>query len=177
MTSNNEQRKRNNKKLLKISAILLVIVALLLIVVVAATNSENSESSVQTTLSNEQASLSRERSAAYDELIRSAKNDVENGITEEQTNEAVEYIYNHYDNYFENDEIMENCIYYGALLQYGYEEDYQTDSTAKIYTDLGQDVDRLVKWVYRGTESTTEDRMSINLDQIKESLIALGYEL
>lgn len=176
MTSNNEQRKRNNKKLLKISAILFVLVALLLIVVVASTNSEDSKSNVQTTLSNEQASLSRERSAVCDELIRSAKKDVESGITEEQTNEAVEYIYNHYDNYFENDEIMEKCIYYGSLLQYAYEDDYKTDLTAKAYTDLGSDIVRLVKYVYRGAESSTEERMNINLEQIKEDLIYLGYE-
>lgn len=170
-------KKRKNKGCLnRILIFLSVIVAMFIILVVAALNSDPSETSntQPQTLSDESASESREKSDIIDSIIRQAREDASE-ITDEQTEEAVDFIYENFNRYFDSDEIMEKCIYYGSLLQYGYEDDYQIDSTAKIYTDLGSDVVRLVKYVYRGTESSTEDRMEINLEQIKESLIYLGY--
>ena len=174
-----EQHKKRERKgcLNKVLAFFAVVLALFIILVVAALNSDSSETTVSEpqTYNDEVANESREKSEITDNIIRQAREDASQ-ITDEQTKEAVNFIYEHYNHYFENDEIMEKCIYYGSLLQYAYEDDYKTDLTAKTYTDLGSDTVRLVKYVYRGTESSTEKRMSINLEQIKEDLIYLGYE-
>lgn len=176
-----ELKKQRAKKLWKVFGIVvLVIFILFVILIVVALNSDSSSeptsNSESQTLSDESASLSQARGAKTDELIRQARSDAEN-ITDAQTEEAVEYIYNQYGHYFDSDEIMENIIYYGYLLEYGYSDDYDTDSDAKMYTDLGSDAYRLVKYVYRGTESATDERISTNLEQIREDLSALGYSV
>lgn len=176
-----ELKKQRAKKLWKVFGIVVLIIFILFIIlIVVALNSDSgSDTSASTdpqTLSDEAASLSQVRGAKTDELIRKARTDAEH-ITDAQTKEAVEYIYNQYGHYFDSDEVMENIIYYGYLLEYGYSDDYSTDAVAKMYTDLGSDAYRLVKYVYRGTESSTDERMRTNLEQIREDLSALGYSV
>lgn len=127
--------------------------------------------------SSETITLDSSKTARIDEITRNAKDAVSSGITQEQTDEAINYIYHNYGNYFSSDDVMEQCIYYGAMLEYGYQKDYKTDLTAKTLTDLGQDVTQAAKGVYRGSDSETDEYTVSNLEQIKESLIYLGYEL
>lgn len=173
-------KKRKNKGCLsKVLVVLAIILAFFIILVVAALNSDSGNDSATNSepqTSNSQLNVDSEKHDKSDEIIRKARADAEN-ITDAQTQEAVEYIYDNYGHYFDSDEIMEKMIYYGYLLECGYEDDYKTDLTAKTYTDLGSDAHRLVKYVYIGSESSTDDRMEINLKQIREDLTYLGYSV
>lgn len=171
-----------NFKTKKFAIIFCTVVALIVIIFFVIAFSENDSSEVSNTSttpasSDETITLDSDKTAKIDDITRNAKEAVSNGITQEQTDEAVNYIYQNYDNYFVSDDVMEQCIYYGAMLEYGYQEDYKTDLTAKTLTDLGRDVAQVAKGVYRGTDAVTDDFTQSNLEQIKESLVYLGYEL
>ena len=171
-----------NFKSKKIAIIFCSVVAIIVIIFFAIAFSEDDSSEVSNTYStpasgNETITFDGSKTTKTDEITRSAKEAVSNGITQEQTDEAVNYIYQNYENYFASDDVMEQCIYYGAMLEYGYQEDYKTDLTAKTLTDLGQDVAQVAKGVYRGTDAVTDDFTQSNLEKIKEALVYLGYEL
>lgn len=171
-----------NFKTKKFAIIFCAVVALIVIIFFVISFSENDSSEVSNTStttasSDETITLDSDKTAKIDKITRNAKETVSNGITQEQTDEAVNYIYQNYENYFASDDVMEQCIYYGAMLEYGYQEDYKTDLTAKTLTDLGQDVAQVAKGVYRGTDAVTDDFTQSNLEQIKESLVYLGFEM
>ena len=75
-------------------------------------------------------------------------------------NEAVLFIVNEYPNYFESSEVMEKALLCGYYLEY---LDY-----AERVTQIGQDVEQAVKYVYRGVETAEDDATKENLAQIKE---------
>lgn len=171
-----------NFKTKKFAIIFCAVVALIVIIFFVISFSENDSSEVSNTStttasSDETITLDSDKTAKIDEITRNAKETVSNGITQEQTDEAVNYIYQNYGNYFASDDVMEQCIFYGAMLEYGYQEDYETDLTAKNLTDLGRDVAQVAKGVYRGTDAVTDDFTQSNLEQIKESLVYLGFEM
>lgn len=76
---------------------------------------------------------------------------IENGIW---------YIIQHRDNLFENDEIMENLMCYGWLLEYG--------SSDKIATEMGEQVAMVAKYMYRNQETLTSDYTQGKLKRINE---------
>lgn len=102
-------------------------------------------------------------SSKVDEISRQAKADAKN-IDNEKTIEAVNYIKENYPYYFTSNEVMEKTMYYGYLLEYGY-NDKNND-----YADLGMDAYQVVKYVYRGTEKVEDISTQENLKQISKDL-------
>lgn len=160
--------------------IMLVVVAVLLFIIVSiGTSGENKEESTTmftTAYSTEYAEPNTTK--MVENIVKKARYDASQGISEEQRNEAVEYIYKNYDNYFESNEIMENVMYYGSLLEYAYTEDAKNsspDSLESIYCNLGMDANQCVKYVYRNVEDVSDQATQSNLSQIKKALEKLGY--
>ena len=110
-------------------------------------------------------------SAKVDSLAFAAKEDVqENGVSDEQRDEAVAFIVEHYPDFYTDNETMEQAISYGYWLEYA----YQDNDSARDYAELGMDLEQAVKYVYRGAEKVEDTATQENLDQIRESLEAIG---
>lgn len=110
-------------------------------------------------------------SAKVDALALAAKQDVEeNGVSDAKRDEAVAFIVEHYPDFYTDNETMEQAISYGYWLEYAYE----SDESARDYTELGMDLEQAVKYVYRGAESVEDDATQENLSQIREALEAIG---
>lgn len=103
-------------------------------------------------------------SARVDEIARQAKNDALY-IDDSITLEAINYIKDNYPNYFTNNDVMEQTMYYGYLLEYAY------NNTNDLYAELGMDTYQAVKYVYRGAESINDTSTRSNLEQIAKSLV------
>ena len=106
-------------------------------------------------------------SEKVDSIINKAREDAETA-TDEQKQDALNFIVDNRCNYFTGgNEMMENVIYYGALLDYCYD-----DST--VISNIGTDAVQAVKYVYRGAE-TIEDKATLeNLRQIDEEVEKLN---
>lgn len=111
--------------------------------------------------------------AAVDAIARNAKESANKSSSDEKREEAVQYIYEHYPNYFDSNEVMEKAMYYGYYLEYAYAK----NGSDNLYANLGIDTYQVVKYYYRGSEDLTSEFTTENLKQIKESLEKLGYEL
>ena len=179
---NNNNTPKEKKKLgcfPKFLIMLVVVAVLLFIIVSIGTSGENEEESTTmftTAYSTEYAEPNTTK--MVENIVKKARYDASQGISEEQRNEAIEYIYKNYDNYFESNEIMENVMYYGSLLEYAYTEDAKNSSpetTEFNYYSLGRDANQCVKYVYRNVEDVSDQATQINLEQIKEALEKLGY--
>lgn len=113
-------------------------------------------------------------SAKVDSLAFAAKEDVqENGVSDEQRDEAVAFIVEHYPDFYTDNETMEQAISYGYWLEYA----YQDNDSARDYAELGMDLEQAVKYVYRGAEKVEDNATQENLDQIRESLEAIGQSI
>lgn len=113
-------------------------------------------------------------SAKVDALALAAKNDVEeNGVSEEKRDEAVAFVVSHYPDFYTSNDIMEQAIYYGYWLEYAYYD----DESARDYANLGMDLEQAVKYVYRGNETVEDAATQENLNQIQESLEAIGQDV
>ena len=64
---------------------------------------------------------------------------------------------------------MEQMMYYGWLLEYKYVGNPEKED----YCNLGQDAEQLVKYVYRGTDTTDSDHSKSNIEQIRKSIDAI----
>ena len=98
-------------------------------------------------------------SARVDAIALYAKAAAKTG-NEDIGNEAVLFIVNNYPDYYGSNEMMEKtmlCGYYLEYLDYGYR-----------VTQLGQDAEQAVKYVYRGAETADSDATKENLDQLWE---------
>lgn len=103
-------------------------------------------------------------SEMVDYLILKAKAEAEAEPSTEKVNKAVEYIRANINDAFVSNEVTEQLIYYGALLEYMYPHTWASQ--------LGEDTVKAVKYVYRGVESaddmvTIENVREVNL-QLKE---------
>lgn len=112
-------------------------------------------------------------SAMVDYIAAEAKKSANQAATDEKRDEAIEYIFSHYPNYFDDNETMEKTMYYGYYLEYAYEADDPTN----VYANLGMDAYQAVKYVYRGTETIEDDHVTENLRQIAEALSSIGYDV
>lgn len=112
-------------------------------------------------------------SAKVDALAIEAKAATAEGVTDEQRDEVIAFIVDHYPAYYADNETMEQAMAYGFWLEYAYKD----DATARDYAELGMDVVQAVKYVYRGAEAVEDDATQINLRQIKETLEKLGYDV
>lgn len=93
---------------------------------------------------------------------KSVSTSIENGIW---------YIIQHRDNFFEDDEVMENLMSYGWLLEYG--------SSDEITSKMGEQVAMVVKYMYRHQETLNSDFTTGKLQRINEYIdeILKGYGL
>ena len=106
-----------------------------------------------------------------DYIANEAKKSANQSATEEKKNEAIEFIYSNYPNYYIDNETMEKVLYYGYYLEYAYSK----NGSNNLYANLGIDAYQAVKYVYRGTENVEDESTQENLRQIDEALKEIGY--
>ena len=159
--------KKSKKKWIIIGVIVFVVLAAIIGTSDddAATNGETVDTTVDI------GAVEPNTSAMVDALAKVAKAAVADGITDTQRDEAMNFIVSNYPNFYENNEIMEQAMTYGYMLDYG----YTGNEDARVYADLGVDLVQAVKYVYRGAEAADDEATLINLEQVKESLQKLGY--
>ena len=100
-------------------------------------------------------------SAYVDYLAFKAKDDAETA-SNEQLQEAVDWLKNNTAAYFSTEENMEKTMYYGQLLEYKYK------GTENEYEKIGWQAFKTVKYVYRGAESVSDDVTQNNLLELQE---------
>lgn len=84
---------------------------------------------------------------------------------------ALEYIKAHINNLFESNDVMEQTIYYGSLLEYYYAVDNDPyKGFVSIEGEIGMDAVQAVKYVYRNVESPEDTATIENINQINENL-------
>lgn len=103
--------------------------------------------------------------ARADAIAMQAKADAKNA-TEDIGNAATVYIAETYPDFYDSTEIMEKVMYCGYYLEYS--------DFGDAVSQLGQDVEQAVKYVYRGAESAEDEATQENLDQIKKVLEPAG---
>lgn len=100
--------------------------------------------------------------AMVDYICSEAKKKAQNA-TDADEQEAIKYLSDNIDTCFSSNEVMEKFMYYGALLNYMYDD---TDSRSKLgFTAL-----KTVKYVYRGVEKVSDETTKDNLQKTKELL-------
>ena len=151
-----------------------IIIAVVAVVIIAAAsgNTDDAEQTADTSAPNV-TEAAPNTSAKVDALALEAKAAVANGFTDKQRDEAVGFIVENYPNYYEGNELMEQAITYGYLLEYAYKD----NDVARDYAELGMDLVQAVKYVYRGVESVLDDATRENLLQVRETLERLGYSV
>ena len=169
LTPRESERKAKNKKLYKIAAILFAFAAVLFIIVIAATSGNNEEDNPTTPVVTANKEAGGEMYSIHDE----ARDEVANGMTDSQRDEAVNWIADNYGAYFQDDKTMRTAARYGSML-YGA---YLDDQSMNTYSQLGYNVFQAVRDVYREYESPESDYTLENLKQIKDDLEELGYSV
>ena len=111
----------------------------------------------------------RGTSAMTDALTSAARADAEEAVTAD-LQAALDFIRDNYPDFYVDDETMEKTIYYGALLQY-YFDDIQNDfENYRYFYVIGRDAYEAVKYVYRGYETVETESTQINLESIGETI-------
>lgn len=101
-------------------------------------------------------------------ITRQAR-DAANAATEHDISTAYEYIKANYTDCFKDNATMEQMMYYGWLLEYTYEDNTEKQD----YYTLGQDAEQLVKYVYRGADTTDSDSTKASMEQIQHTIAAM----
>lgn len=96
-----------------------------------------------------------------DYLTLKAKADAETA-SDENIENAINYIIEHKDNLFSDNEVMENAMYYGRLIECKY-KDTKTD-----YEKLGWQTLKTIKYVYIGEENINDEVTQNNLAKLIE---------
>lgn len=111
--------------------------------------------------------VEKNSTAMVDKLGFLAMEDAET-VSDQQLEEAVDFLSETYPEYFDTPELMEKTMYYGYLLDYAYEDD--NDDHSK----LGNDAYQAVKYVYRGIEDVEDESTQTNLEEISKDFSALS---
>lgn len=153
----------------------IILSALFLAIVLTACGStaepaDTKSSTPQTAVSSQQDGSAEhiDTSAQADSIARQAR-DAANAATENDISTAYEYIKSNYTDCFRDNATMEQMMYYGWLLEYKYVGNPEKED----YCNLGQDAEQLVKYVYRGTDTTDSDHSKSNIEQIRKSIDAI----
>lgn len=101
-------------------------------------------------------------------ITRQAR-DAANTATEHDISTAYAYIKANYTDCFKDNATMEQMMYYGWLLEYTYEGNTEKQD----YYTLGQDAEQLVKYVYRGADTTDSDSTKAGMEQIQHTIAAM----
>ncbi len=124
-------------------------------------------------------------SARLDEILTVAKYDAEN-ISEDEAldkwNEAFKYLKAHQTNFYENNEVMEQAMYYGEFICKYIELNAVAtniselqDATRAAY-EAGYNTVKAIKYVYRGVESESDQVTQDNLKQAQSYLDLISVE-
>lgn len=110
-------------------------------------------------------------SAMVDYIASEARKSANHSSSPEKRDEAIEYLYSQYPDYFSDNETMEKVMYYGYYLEYAYSKNGATN----VYANLGIDAYQCVKYVYRNTDAIDSVHVQENLSQIQDAFTELGY--
>lgn len=110
-------------------------------------------------------------SAMVDAIAKKAK-EAAKAASDDDLKTAYTYIHDTYTDCFGSNEVMEQMMYYGWLMEYVYEG----NESMINYYNVGQDAEQLVKYVYRGTEKPDDEHQQANIRQIKESIEKIDKE-
>lgn len=157
-----------NKRFWLCLTIMLVTIILIIVIAIKAINTEVTSAKITNNIKENLVNTEKQEaeagtSAKVDEIAMKAKNDA-NSITNELKENAIAFIKNSKENFYKDNETMEQAMYYGYLLEYAYENS-DTD-----LAKLGQDIYQAIKYVYRGIETVEDNATQENLRQIEEDL-------
>lgn len=108
-----------------------------------------------------------------DKLVKDGKTAAKKA-SKDDTAIALEYIKTHINNLFESNDVMEQTIYYGSLLEYYYAIDNDPyKGFVSVEGEIGMDAVQAVKYVYRNVESPEDTATIENINQINENLAKL----
>lgn len=105
-------------------------------------------------------------SEMVDYISEQAKADSKNA-TDEDVQEAIDWLKNNKYNYFSGNDNMEKTMYYGFFLEDVY------SGTENDYEKLGFQAYKTVKYVYRGYESIQDESTRNNLEKLRNMVDAL----
>ena len=124
-------------------------------------------------------------SAKVDEIMLQAKDDAENTSEDEATekwDEAFKYLKEHQANFYENNEVMEQSMYYGTFIY----ECIEVNATAtniselpdatKVAYEAGLNTVEAIKYVYRGAASTDDEDTQSKLKEATDNLDLINVE-
>ena len=154
------KKKWSKKKVLSLAAVVL----LLFIMMGSCGNGNEDNVTAPTVQTNEASTVSSNTTAKVDQLIAQAKTDAESADGLALASEAWNWIVNFVPEWYSSNEIMEEAIYNGALVEY-----YFTGKN-DIRAAVGTDTVQAVKYVYRGVETVTANSTQENIQQIKEGI-------
>ena len=165
---------KKSKKKIIIGAVVAVVILAALASPSDDANNTTSESTTQTQQVSSETTTTTSNtpepntSAMVDSIAIKAKEDAQNA-TKEKRNEYTQLIVDNYPNFYESNELMEQLMYAGYYLEYGF--------TGTIYENLGMDTNQAIKYVYRNAEKPEDQSTQENLEQIKEALNEIGYRI
>lgn len=118
-------------------------------------------------------------SARVDEILSKAMDDAKNtpGDAGSQCEEALSYLKEHAENFYENNEIMEKSMYYGCFIYSYIENSTEAKDVSELNNedrtkyDAGYNTVKAIKYVYRSAEKI-EDKSTQNA--LKEAQDALN---
>lgn len=96
-----------------------------------------------------------------DYLATKARNNSQTA-TDEDIQEAIDWLKNNIDSYFIDNDSMEKTMYYGKLLEYKHKD------TGNKYEKAGYQAFKTIKYVYRGAEAVSDKTTQNNLEELKE---------
>lgn len=157
---------KTEKKDIIVGAIIIIAI----ICIVVSCNNDNPQTDNVTTPISKETNIESNTNEMVTHLVKKGREKAKNA-TESDLAEALQYIEKNIDNCFNNNETMENFIYYGSLLEYYYDEE---KVGSDIRGEIGMDAVQLVKYVYREVEFPTDDATLSNLKQVKEGLAKIN---
>ena len=104
------------------------------------------------------------------DYIRQHAREKSKTISENELQKSINYIESNISNFFRDNETMENIMYNGSLLEYYYDGG---KTGADVRGKIGMDAVQAVKYVYRGTETATDQATIENINQVKNGLMEL----
>lgn len=117
-------------------------------------------------------------SARVDEILSKAMDDAKNipDDADSQYEEALGYLKEHTENFYESNEIMEKSMYYGCFI-YSYIEDStevknisELNDKDRTKYDAGYNVVKAIKYVYRGAETAEGESAQNALKEAQDAL-------
>lgn len=154
------------KKLLIVVIVLFAILAALLLIINSADGDSSKTNESTTAASTEIDTTPAANTTAMVDYICSEAKKKAQTATEADEQEAIKCLSDNIDTCFSSNEVMEKFMYYGALLDYMYE-----DSETK--SQLGFNALKTVKYVYRGEEKILDKTTQDNLQKTKDLLSAI----